>query len=63
MNESKECNTVKHLLTLKMWPYERGGLSSGVHVNAFLFRFTSTSGLSREIGLWSGWPLKRGSTV
>ena len=41
------------------WPFKRGGLSSEVEINSFMFRFT----LSRLTGLSSGWPLKRGSTV
>ena len=45
------------------WPFKRGGLSSGVEINTFMFRFTLSSGLSRAVGLSSGWPLKRGSTV
>ena len=40
------------------WPFKRGGLSSGVENNTFMFRFTLSSGLSRQ-----GWPLIRGSTV
>ena len=45
------------------WPFQRDGLSSGVEINTFMFRFTLSSGLSRGGGLSSGWPLKRGSTV
>ena len=45
------------------WPFKRVGLSSGVEINTFMFRFTLSSGLSRGAGLSSGWPLKRGSTV
>ena len=47
------------------WPFKRGGLLSGVEINTFMFifMFTLSSGLSREGGLSSGWPLKRGSTV
>ena len=45
------------------WPFKRGGLSSGVKINTFMFRFTVSIGLSRGIGLLSGWPLKRGSTA
>ena len=45
------------------WPFKRGGLSSGVEINTFMFRFSSSSGLSRGGGLSKGWPLKRGSTV
>ena len=45
------------------WPFKRGGLSSGVEINKFMFRFTLSSGLSRGGDLLSGWPLKRGSTV
>ena len=41
------------------WPFKRGGLSSGVEINTFMFRFTLSSGLSRGGGLSSGWPLKR----
>ena len=43
------------------WPFKRGGLSS--ESNTFMFRFTVSSSLSRGVGLKSGWPLKRGSTV
>ena len=43
--------------------FKTGGPSSGVEISTFLFRFSSSSGLSRESGLSSGWPLKRGSTV
>ena len=45
------------------WPFNRGGLSSGVEINTFMFRFTVSNGLSRGVGLSSGWPFKRGSTV
>ena len=45
------------------WPFKRGGLSSEVKINIFMFRFTVSSDLSRGVGLSSGWPLKRGSTV
>ena len=45
------------------WPFKRGGLSSGVEIYTFMFRFTLSSGLSRGGGLSSRWPLKRGSTV
>ena len=45
------------------WPFKRGGLSSGVEINIFLFRFNLSSGLSMGFGLSSGWSLKRGSTV
>ena len=45
------------------WPFKRGGLLSWVKINTFMFIFTLPSGLSREGGLSSGWPLKRGSTV
>ena len=47
----------------EMWPFKRGGLSSGVEINTFMFRLTVSSGLSRGVGLLSGWPHKRGSTV
>ena len=40
------------------WPFKRGGLSPGVEINTFMFRFTLSSGLSRGGGLLSGWPLK-----
>ena len=45
------------------WSFKRGGLSSRVEINTYMFRFTLSSGLSRGGGLSSGWPLKRGSTV
>ena len=45
------------------WPFKRGGLSSGVEINTFMFRFTLSNGISRGGGPSSGWPLKRGSTV
>ena len=41
------------------WPFKRGGLSSGVEINTFMFRFTLSSGLSRGGGLSSG----LGSTI
>ena len=44
------------------WPLKRVGLSSGVEIKTFMFRFALKSGLSRGCGLSSGWPLKRGST-
>ena len=47
----------------EMWPFKRGGLSSGVEINIFMFRFTVSNGLSRGVGPSSGWPHKRGSTV
>ena len=49
--------------TSEKWPFKRGGLSSGVEINTFMFRFTLSSGLSRGGSLSSGWPLKRGSTL
>ena len=48
---------------LEKWPFKRGGLSSGVEINTYMFRFTVSIGLSRGVCLSSGWPLKRGSTV
>ena len=43
------------------WPYKRGGLSSGVKINTFMFRFTLSSGLSRGSdetrGISTGVPL------
>ena len=45
------------------WPFKRGGLSSGLKINTFMFRFTLFSGLSRGDGLSLGWPLKKGSTI
>ena len=48
---------------LKKWPFKGGGLLSGVEINTLMFISTLSSGLSREGGLVSGWPLKRGSTV
>ena len=45
------------------WPFRRGGLSSEVKINTFMFRFILSSDLSRGGGLSSGWPLKRGFTV
>ena len=47
----------------EMWPFKRGGLSSGVEINIFMFRFTLSIGFPRGVGLSSGWPIKRGSTV
>ena len=49
--------------TQEKWPFKRGGLSSGVVINTFMFKFTLSSSLSRGGDLSSGWPLKRGSTV
>ena len=46
-----------------MWPFKRYGLSSGVEINTFMFRFTGSSGLSRGVDLTSGWTHKRDSTV
>ena len=45
------------------WPFKRVGHSPGVEINTFMFRFTLPIGLSRGVGLSSGWPLKRDSTV
>ena len=42
---------------------QKSGLSRGVKISIFMFRFTLSRGLSRGGGLSSGWPLKRGSTV
>ena len=47
----------------EMWHDKRSGLSSGVEIITFMFRFTLSSGLSRGGGLSKGWPLKRVSTV
>ena len=52
-----------HPFCIRKVGFKWGGLSSGVEINTFMFRFTLSSGLSREGGLLSGWPLKRGSTV
>ena len=59
----RECNysTVEplmwgHRFKSEMWPFKRGGLSSGVEINTFMFRFTLSSGLSRGFGLSSGVP-------
>ena len=46
----------------KEWPFKKGGLSSGVEINTFMFWFTLSSGLSRGGCPLSGCPLKRGST-
>ena len=46
-----------------LWPFKRDDLSSGVDINTFMFGFTLSNGLSTSVGLSSGWPLKRGSTV
>ena len=48
---------------IEKWPLKRGGVSSGVEINTSMFRFTLPSGLSRGIGLSSGWPRKRGSPI
>ena len=40
----------------EMWPFIRSGLSLGVEINTFMFRFTLSSGLYRGVGLLSGWP-------
>ena len=45
------------------WPFKRGGLSSGVDINTFMFKFTLPSGLYRGGCLSSGWLFKRGLTV
>ena len=29
------------------WPFKKGGLSSGIEISTFMFRFTVSSGLSR----------------
>ena len=44
------------------WPFKMGGLSSGVEINTFMFRFTLSRGLSRGVasqkgGLSKGVPL------
>ena len=44
-------------------PSKRDDFSSGVKINAIMFRFTLSSDLSIGGRLSSGWPLKRGSTV
>ena len=33
--------------TPEKWPFKRGGLSSGVEIDTFMFKFTLSSGLSR----------------
>ena len=51
------------LFALEKWHSKRGGLSLRVGINSFMFRsFTLPSDLSRGVGLFTGWPLKRGST-
>ena len=42
------------LLHKKKLPFKRGGLSSEVEINTFMFRFTLSSGLSRGGGLSKG---------
>ena len=39
------CHEATHFASEK-WPFKRGGLSSGVEINTFMFRFTFSSGLS-----------------
>ena len=41
----------------EIWTFKRGGLSSGVEINTFMFRFTLSGGLSRGGGLSKGVPL------
>ena len=38
----------------EMWPFKRGGLSSGVEINTFMLRFTLSSGLSRGVASYQG---------
>ena len=50
------------LFAPEKWPFKRGGLSSGVEINAIMFRFTLSRGLSegvtsRQGGLSKGAPL------
>ena len=36
------------------WPFKRVGLSSGVEINTFMFRFTLSSGLSKGVASHQG---------
>ena len=61
-------DTVEHLLwghpfAPEKWPFKRGGLSSGVEFNTFMFRFTLSDGLCIGVDLSSRWPLKKDFTV
>ena len=38
----------------EIWPFKRGGLSSGVRINTFMFRFTLSSSLFRRVGSQEG---------
>ena len=51
------------LFAPEMWPFKRVGLSSGIEISTFMFKFTLTSVLSRGVGLSSGWPLKTIFTI
>ena len=39
------------LCTRKKRPFKKGGLSSGVEINTFMFRLTLSNGLSRGVDL------------
>ena len=41
----------------------RGVVTLGVEINTFMIRCVSSNGLSKGVGLSSGWPLKRGYTL
>ena len=47
----------------EMWPSTRGGLLAGVEISTYMLELTLTSDLFKGVGLSSGWPLKRGSTL
>ena len=45
------------------WPFKRDDLLSGVKINTFMFDIHCQVVFPEGVGLTSGWPLKRGSTV
>ena len=46
----------------EIWPFKRGGLSSGVEINRFMLSLTLSFVLFRGVGLLSK-SLKRGSAI
>ena len=47
----------------EIWPFKRGGLSTGVEINTFVFKFTLSCGLTRRVGILSWWHLQKGFAV
>ena len=50
-------------LAPKLWPFKRGGISSGVEIHTYVSRFTLSSGLPRWVGFQKGFDCNEESNV